>query len=80
MAGKSRRAWSARSTSTLFCARLDMAVDGDANTAIECNTQVEPPERNPWGNAYFEEEDGPRERDGGGKTGESRHPSDTGRW
>ncbi len=40
----------------LFCARLDMAVDGDANTAIECNTQIEPPERNPWGNAYFEEE------------------------
>ncbi|MEX0339062.1 MAG: primary-amine oxidase [Arenibacterium sp.] len=36
-----------------FCARLDMAVDGDANTALECNTYADPvgPE-NPYGNAY----------------------------
>lgn len=36
-----------------FCARLDMAVDGDANTVTECNTAAEPmgPE-NPYGNAY----------------------------
>ncbi len=36
-----------------FCARLDMAVDGDANVAVECNTQAEPagPE-NPYGNAF----------------------------
>ena len=40
----------------LFCARLDMAVDGDANTVVECNTTIEAPENNPWGNAYFEEE------------------------
>lgn len=36
-----------------FCARLDMAVDGDANTAIECNTYADPPgPENPYGNAY----------------------------
>ncbi|MEM0922957.1 MAG: primary-amine oxidase [Pseudomonadota bacterium] len=36
-----------------FCARLDMAVDGEANTVVECNTQADPegPE-NPYGNAY----------------------------
>lgn len=36
-----------------FCARLDMAVDGDSNTVVECNTHAEPlgPE-NPYGNAY----------------------------
>ena len=36
-----------------FCARLDMAVDGDANTAVECNTHADPagPD-NPYGNAY----------------------------
>lgn len=38
----------------VFCARLDMAVDGERNTAMECNTAAEPPERNPWGNAFFE--------------------------
>ncbi|MEM7188832.1 MAG: primary-amine oxidase [Pseudomonadota bacterium] len=37
----------------VFCARLDMAVDGDANTPIECNTIAEPPgPENPFGNAY----------------------------
>lgn len=40
----------------LFCARLDMAVDGDNNTAVECNTYAEPDETNPYGNAFYEEE------------------------
>ncbi len=40
----------------LFCARLDMAVDGDENTAIECNTVMESDDRNPHGNAFFEVE------------------------
>ncbi len=37
----------------VFCARLDMAIDGDENTAVECNTNAEPmgPE-NPYGNAF----------------------------
>jgi primary-amine oxidase len=41
----------------IFCARLDMAVDGTANTVVECNTAAEPegPE-NPWGNAFYETE------------------------
>ncbi|MEM6678351.1 MAG: primary-amine oxidase [Pseudomonadota bacterium] len=36
-----------------FCARLDMAVDGDKNSVIECNTKADPagPD-NPYGNAY----------------------------
>ncbi len=40
----------------LFCARLDMAVDGEENSVIECNTLVEPPECSPYGNAFYEEE------------------------
>ncbi len=40
----------------LFCARLDMAVDGEENTAVECNTQIEAKENNPYGNAFFEQE------------------------
>lgn len=41
----------------LFCARLDMAVDGDANSVVECNTYAEPPgPENPYGNAFFLEE------------------------
>ena len=40
----------------VFCARLDMSVDGDKNSVIECNTVVEAPENNPYGNAFFEEE------------------------
>jgi len=40
----------------VFCARLDMAVDGEENSVVECNTVVEPPESNPYGNAFFEEE------------------------
>ena len=38
-----------------FCARLDMAVDGDGgNSVVECNTEAEPdgPD-NPYGNAFF---------------------------
>ncbi|MEO1599087.1 MAG: primary-amine oxidase [Pseudomonadota bacterium] len=36
-----------------FCARLDMAVDGDENTVVECNTHAEPAgPQNPYGNAY----------------------------
>lgn len=40
-----------------FCARLDMAVDGDANTAVECDTRTEPMgPGNPYGNAYRQHE------------------------
>jgi primary-amine oxidase len=37
-----------------FCARLDMAIDGDSNSIVECNTYAEPagPE-NPYGNAFY---------------------------
>jgi primary-amine oxidase len=40
-----------------FCVRLDMAVDGDANSVVECNTyaEAEGPD-NPYGNAFYEEE------------------------
>ena len=38
----------------IFCARLDMAVDGERNTVVECNTQAETDENNPYGNAFFE--------------------------
>jgi primary-amine oxidase len=41
----------------IFCARLDMAVDGDRNSVVECNTYLEPEgEANPHGNAFYEEE------------------------
>ena len=38
----------------LFCARLDMSVDGDENAVVECDTVAEPigPE-NPFGNAFY---------------------------
>jgi len=41
----------------LFCARLDMAVDGDRNAVVECDTVAEPmgPD-NPYGNAFFVQE------------------------
>ena len=39
-----------------FCARLDMSVDGDANTVTECNTYAEADEHNPYGNAYYIDE------------------------
>ncbi len=38
----------------LFCARLDMAVDGRANSVVECNTAAEPMgSANPYGNAFY---------------------------
>jgi primary-amine oxidase len=39
----------------LFCARLDMSVDGTENSVVECNVVVPPagPE-NPHGNAFYE--------------------------
>lgn len=41
----------------IFCARLDMAVDGDLNTVVECDTKVPPmgPD-NPYGNAFYVQE------------------------
>ncbi len=41
----------------IFCARLDMDVDGSANTVVECDTIAPPagPE-NPYGNAFYVEE------------------------
>ncbi|MGE0699463.1 MAG: primary-amine oxidase [Hyphomicrobiaceae bacterium] len=41
----------------LFCARLDMDVDGERNSVVECNVVVPPagPE-NPYGNAFYEEQ------------------------
>jgi primary-amine oxidase len=40
----------------IFCARLDMDVDGTANSVVECNVVVPPtgPE-NPYGNAFYEQ-------------------------
>jgi primary-amine oxidase len=41
----------------IFCARLDMSVDGDENSFIECNTLAEPEgPGNPYGNAFYEEQ------------------------
>ncbi|ONG55981.1 tyramine oxidase [Pseudoroseomonas deserti] len=41
----------------IFCARLEMAVDGDRNSLVECNTEAEPEgPANPYGNAFFETE------------------------
>jgi primary-amine oxidase len=43
--------------SSIFCARLDMAVDGDENSVVECNTVAEPEgPANPYGNAYYLQE------------------------
>lgn len=40
----------------LFCARLDMAVDGDANRLVEVNVQQPAmDEANPFGNAFYAE-------------------------
>lgn len=41
----------------LFCARLDSAIDGDANSAVEVN-MIQPPmgPENPNGNAFYAEE------------------------
>ncbi len=35
-----------------FCTRLDMAVDGFANSVVEVDTVAAPPEENPYGNAF----------------------------
>lgn len=37
-----------------FCARLDLAIDGEQNTVLECDTYAEPlgPD-NPYGNAFY---------------------------
>ncbi|MBI5131070.1 MAG: primary-amine oxidase [Rhodopseudomonas palustris] len=41
----------------IFCARLDMAVDGDRNSIVECNTYAETEgPHNPHGNAFYEAE------------------------
>ena len=41
----------------IFCARLDMSVDGDENAVVECDTFAEPvgPD-NPYGNAFYVQE------------------------
>ena len=47
----------------LFCARLDMAVDGDQNSVVECNTVAEPEgPANPYGNAFYLQENSARDR------------------
>ena len=40
-----------------FCARLDLAIDGDANSVVECNTHADPagPD-NPYGNGFRQHE------------------------
>jgi primary-amine oxidase len=41
----------------ILCARLDMAIDGDKNSVVECNTYAEPSgPQNPHGNAFYETE------------------------
>uniref|UniRef100_A0A7S4VYK0 Amine oxidase n=1 Tax=Alexandrium monilatum TaxID=311494 RepID=A0A7S4VYK0_9DINO len=42
----------------MFCAKLDMAVDGDANAVVECDTVREPmgSAGNPLGNAFYLQE------------------------
>ncbi|MDB5565252.1 MAG: tyramine oxidase [Tardiphaga sp.] len=41
----------------IFCARLDMTVDGDSNSFVECNTYAEEyGPANPQGNAFYEAE------------------------
>jgi primary-amine oxidase len=39
-----------------FCVRLDMAVDGDRNSVVECNTHIEEDALNPHGNAFYMQE------------------------
>jgi len=37
-----------------FCARLDLAIDGDENSVLECDTHAEPlGTDNPYGNAFY---------------------------
>lgn len=41
----------------VFCARLDMSVDGDRNSVVECDTVAEPAgPANPFGNAFYQQE------------------------
>jgi primary-amine oxidase len=41
----------------IFCARLDMNVDGSGNSVVETNSRAEPMgDTNPWGNAFFAED------------------------
>jgi primary-amine oxidase len=41
----------------IFCARLDMSVDGDRNSVVECNSYSAPESpKNPHSNAFYEEE------------------------
>lgn len=41
----------------VFCARLDMSVDGDRNSVVECDTLAEPAgPGNPYGNAFYQQE------------------------
>jgi primary-amine oxidase len=40
----------------VFCARLDLAIDGARNSVVESNAYPEPAESNPYGNAFYEEE------------------------
>ena len=41
----------------IFCARLDMAIDGDENSVVECDTVAEPlGPNNPYGNAFYVQE------------------------
>ncbi|KAK4533563.1 hypothetical protein CCYA_CCYA17G4445 [Cyanidiococcus yangmingshanensis] len=39
-----------------FCVRMDLSIDGDQNSIVECNTRAEDDALNPFGNAYFIEE------------------------
>jgi len=36
-----------------FCVRMDLSVDGDRNSVVECNTRAEDAAANPYGNAYY---------------------------
>jgi len=41
----------------IFCARLEMAVDGPGNSVVECNTVAEEDDTlNPYGNAFYQQE------------------------
>ncbi|MGX4773638.1 primary-amine oxidase [Bradyrhizobium guangdongense] len=52
----------------IFCARLDMNVDGDHNSVVELNTQADSwgPD-NPYGNGFYEEETVLKTELGGGR-------------
>lgn len=61
----------------IFCARLDMAVDGARNSVVEGNTYAEPAgSSNPYGNAFYEEEAVLRsEREGARRADPATHRS-----